>query len=78
MLVRFQPSQPKKERIMIEITDRCFLRPRVYKGSLSVNIFYGDTYLGSIRTGGKIDRESCSVEGFVIEEDHGLFKVFKK
>lgn len=63
---------------MTEITERCFFRPRVYKGSFSVNIFYGDTYLGSIRARGKIDREGCAVEGFVIELDNGLFRVFKK
>jgi len=63
---------------MIEITERCFLRPRVYKGSLSVNIFYGDAYLGSIRTGGKIDREGVTVEGFVVKEEQGLFRIFRK
>ena len=63
---------------MTEITGRCFFRPRVYKGVLSVNIFYGDKYLGSIRTGGRIDRESVAAEGFKIIERHGLFKVLKK
>ena len=43
-----------------------------------MNIFYGDVYLGSIRAGGKIDREGVAVEGFVIKEEQGLFKVFRK
>jgi len=63
---------------MTEITERCFLRPRIYNGVLSVNIFYGDKYLGSIRTGGRIDREGVAAKGFKIIERHGLFKVFKK
>jgi len=41
-----------------------------------VNIFYGDKYLGSIRTGGKIDREG-GAKGFKIIEKCGLFKILK-
>jgi len=62
---------------MKEITKECLFRPRVYCGSLNVNIFYHDIYLGSIRKGGEIDRES-GAEGFTIVKKHGLFEVFEK
>ena len=62
---------------MKEITKGCLFRPRIYCGALSVNIFYHDIYLGSIRIGGKIDREA-GAKGFIIREKHGLFEVFEK
>ncbi len=39
---------------MRDITRECYFRPRVYKDKLSVNIFYHDIYLGSIRNEGKL------------------------
>lgn len=62
---------------MKDITDRVTFRPRIYNGIFRVNIFCGKAYLGTIRDEGKtIDRES-GAPGFVIEEESGLFYVYK-
>lgn len=61
---------------MKEITKECFFRPRIYKDSLSVNVFYRDVYLGSIREGGRIDFTN-GAKGFSILEQHDVFEVFE-
>ena len=61
---------------MKDITKECYFRPRIYKESLSINIFFHDMYLGSIKNEGTIINREGGANGFIIYEKDHLFYVF--